>query len=145
MTTKLKTAPKPETQRGGPDLHDRLISFTKSILGISACLETNRASASVAERLLQHSLGAYFAHGEAEGSPSAKEFTEKFRGCLKELRLLRRALMLLEGNGPYTPATTNGLLGLVEKKDLVGALEELDVIIRIFFSSIRTLEGTAHQ
>ena len=127
MTT--KTAPQPETKRS-PDLKDRLLSFTSEMLGISASIPEDRVGGHLAEMLLRSATAMYFRHGEAEGSPSAKEFTEKFRACLTELRLSRQALQLLQGSG--IPC---------DGQAVRTALEDVDILIRIFFSSIRTLEG----
>lgn len=128
MTTKLKTAPQP--QQRSPDLKDRLLGFTSNMLGLAGSLPDDRAGSHLSEMLLRSSTASYFRHGEAEGSPSAKEFTEKFRACLAELRVTRRALELLEGAG--IPCD-----GLAVRQ----GLEDVDILIRIFFSSIRTLES----
>ena len=133
MTTKLKTAPKPETQRG-PDLHDRLMGFTANMLGLAGSLPEDRAGGFLSEKLLQSATAGYFSHGEAEGSPSAKEFAQKFRDALAHLRASRRALRLLE----KASIPCDG-------QAVRTGLEEVDILIRIFFSSIRTLEGGANS
>ena len=130
MTTKIKV-PKPETQQRAPDLSDRLLEFTANILGLAGSLPEDRAGGFLSEKLLQTATAGYFSHGEAEGSPSAKVFCDKFRVCLAELRLSRRALYLLEKSG--IPC---------DGQAVRTALEEVDILIRIFFSSIRTLEGS---
>ena len=129
MTT--KTAPQPETKRS-PDLKDRLLSFTSEMLGISASLPEDRAGGHLSEMLLRSATAMYFRHGEAEGSPSAKEFAEKFRACLTEIRITRRALELIKASG--IPCD-----GLAVRK----GLEDVDILIRIFFSSVRTLEASS--
>ncbi|MCX6936199.1 MAG: four helix bundle protein [Verrucomicrobia bacterium] len=119
-------------ERKGPDLSDRLLAFTASLLGLAGSLPEDRAGGHLAEQLLRAGTAAYFRHGEAEGSHSAKEFTEKFRVCLTELRISRRALQLLAKVG--LPC---------DGQAVRTALEEVDILIRIFFSSIRTLENKA--
>jgi four helix bundle protein len=121
-----------QEERKGPDLSDRLLSFTANLLGLAGSLPEDRAGGHLAEQLLRAGTSAYFRHGEAEGSPSAKEFTEKFRASLTELRISRRALQLLEKAG--VPCDGHAVRT---------ALEEVDILIRIFFSSIRTLENKA--
>jgi four helix bundle protein len=121
-----------QEERRGPDLSDRLLSFTANLLGLAGSLPEDRAGGHLAEQLLRAGTSAYFRHGEAEGSPSAKEFTEKFRASLTELRISRRALQLLEKAG--VPC---------DGQAVRTALEEVDILIRIFFSSIRTLENKA--
>jgi len=118
--------------RKGPDLSDRLLAFTANLLALAGSLPEDRAGGHLAEELLRSGTGAYFRHGEAEGSPSAKEFAEKFRACLTELRISRRALQLLAKAG--LPC---------DGQAVRTALEEVDILIRIFFSSIRTLENKA--
>jgi len=129
MTTKNKT-PKPETKQ--LDLSDRLLEFVSNMLCLAGSLPEDRAGGFLAEKLLQSATAGYFRHGEAEGSPSAKEFTQKFRDSIAELRASRRALQLLEKSG--IPC---------DGQAVRTALEEVDILIRIFFSSIRTLEGSA--
>ena len=124
--------PSAQEERKGPDLSDRLLSFTSNLLGLAGSLPDDRAAGHLAEELLRSGTAAYFRHGAAEGSPSAKEFAEKFRACLVELRVSRRALQLLAKAG--LPC---------DGQAVRTALEEVDILIRIFFSSIRTLENKA--
>ena len=65
-------------------MSERLLSFTSNLLGLAGSLPDDRAGGHLAEELLRSGTAAYFRHGEAEGSPSAKEFAEKFRACLAE-------------------------------------------------------------
>ncbi len=111
-------------------MSDRLLAFTSGLLGLSASLPEDRAGGHLAEQLLRTATAAYFRHGEAEGSPSAKDFAEKFRACLVELRTARRTLQLLEKAG--LPCDGQAVRSL---------LEDADILVRIFFSSIRTLEN----
>ena len=81
-------------ERRGSDVSDRLLAFTSTLLGLAGSLPEDRAGGHLAEQLLRSGTAAYFRHGEAEGSPSAKEFADKFRAALTELRISRRALQL---------------------------------------------------
>lgn len=116
------------------DVCDRLLTFTSQMLGLAGSLPEDRVGNQLAERILKHSTASYFRHGEAGGAPSAKEFAQKFREALSELRMLRTALVLLEKAG--LPC---------DGQAVRDGLEEVDILIRIFFSSIRTLEGRASQ
>jgi len=129
-SVKPDTTPKPQPERRGSDVSDRLLSLTSHCLGLAGSLPEDRAGGHIAEALLRSATGAYFRHGEAEGSPSAKEFADKFRAALTELRIARRTLQLLEKAG--LPC---------DGQAVRTALEESDILIRIFFSSIRTLEN----
>lgn len=131
MTTTIRSN-KPSTATRGSDVSDRLLAFTSTLLGLAGSLPEDRAGGHLAEQLLRSGTAAYFRHGEAEGSPSAKEFCDKFRACLAELRVARRALQLLEKAG--LPC---------DGQAVRTALEEVDILVRIFFSSIRTLENKA--
>ena len=114
------------------DVTDRLMTFTSGMLGLAGSLPDDRAGGCLAEQLLRTATAAYLRHGEAEGSYSAKDFADKFRACLAELRIARRVLQLLEKAG--LPCDGQQVRNL---------LEEVDILIRIFFSSIRTLESKA--
>jgi len=127
----MKTKTPTQNERG-PDLSDRLLAFTSGLLGLSASLPEDRAGGHLAEQLLRTATAIYFRHGEAEGSPSAKAFADKFRECLIELRTARRALQLLAATS--LPCDGQAVRSL---------LEDSDILIRIFFSSIRTLEAKA--
>ena len=131
---KTNNSPRPagNGERRGSDVSDRLLAFTSTLLGLAGSLPEDRAGGHLAEQLLRSGTAAYFRHGEAEGSPSAKEFADKFRAALTELRVSRRALQLLEKAG--LPC---------DGQAVRTALEEVDILIRIFFSSIRTLENKA--
>ena len=127
--TSMKTKTEP-TDRRGPDLSDRLLAFTSEAIKLANSLPTDRAGSMLASALLGTVTQSYYAHGEAEGSPSAKAFADQFRECLKHLRLTRRTLYLIQ---PIAD----------DKKDVFQLLEDADILIRIFFSSVRTLENKA--
>ncbi|NDD57249.1 MAG: hypothetical protein EBZ44_05980, partial [Verrucomicrobia bacterium] len=69
-------------ERRGSDVSERLLAFTSTLLGLAGSLPEDRAGGHLAEQLLRSGTAAYFRHGEAEGSPSAKEFADKFRAAL---------------------------------------------------------------
>lgn len=116
----------------GSDVSDRLLALTSQMLGLAGSLPDDRAGGYLSEAILRTATSAYFRHGEAEGSPTAKAFANKFRETLFELRGLRRALQLLEKAG--IPC---------DGEAVRDGLEDVDILIRIFFSSIRTLESKA--
>ena len=124
----MKTKTEPTTDTRGPDLSDRLLTFTSEAIELANSLPTDRAGSMLASALLGSATQSYYAHGEAEGSPSAKDFSDKFRECLKHLRLTRRTLYLVQ---PLAKG----------KKEVAKLLEDADILIRIFFSSIRTLDS----
>ena len=121
------------------DVSDRLLTFVSGCLGLAGGLPDDKACNALADSLLKPSVASYFRHGEAEGSPTAKEFTEKFREVLKELRTTRRALKLIQSILKHHKAIQTEEINA----GLYSLLEEADVLIRIFFSSVRTLENKA--
>ena len=126
------TPPKPAPK--STDVSDRLRDFVSDMLGLAGTLPDDRAGNTLADAILKHSVASYLRHGEAEGSPSAQAFADKFRAALAELRSARRALQLLEKAG--LPC---------DGQAVRTALEEVDILVRIFFSSIRTLENRTSE
>jgi four helix bundle protein len=128
---KTMTPPKPKaTSPRSTDVSDRLRDFVSDMLGLAGTLPDDRAGNTLSDVILKHSVASYFRHAEAEGSPSAKDFANKFRECLGELRSLRKALTLLRGSGI-----------VCSRLAIERGLEDCDILIRIFFSSVRTLEA----
>lgn len=124
----MKKQKKNETRTS--DVGDRLLALTAKVISLSASLPDDRVGAKVTDELTTLAMLAYRNHGLAEGSPSAKEFAFWFREVLKTLREIRRTLHIVEKVG--FPCDGQSLREL---------LEETDLLIRIFFSSIRTLES----
>ena len=127
-----KTKTQPTNERRGSDVSDRLLAHTSNCIGLAASLPEDRAGSHLADQLLRTATEAYFRHGEAEGSNSAKAFADKFREALTALRVNRRVLQLLDKAG--LPC---------DGQAVRTGIEEVDILIRIFFSSIRTLENKA--
>ena len=115
------------------DVSERLLQYTLTGMMLSATLPEDIVGTKLASGLLDSVVSAYLRHGEAEGSPSAKEFALKFREALTELRKSRRMLQLIEASS--LPC---------DGQSVRTCLEEVDILIRIFFSSIRTLENKAN-
>ena len=121
---------KQKQERQTSDLGERLLSLTAKTMALAGSLPDDRVGGKVADELTSLAMSAYQNHGLAEGSPSAQEFADRFRDVLKSLRETRRVLHLVEKVG--FPCDGQSLREL---------LEETDIVIRIFFSSIRTLEA----
>ena len=121
---------KQKQQRQASDVGERLLSLTAKTIALAGSLPDDRVGGKVADELTSLAILAYQNHGLAEGSPSAKEFADRFRDVLQTLREIRRTLHLVEKVG--FPCDGQSLREL---------LEETDIVIRIFISSIRTLEA----
>jgi len=114
------------------DLSDRLLAFVSGCLGLSSSLPDDRVGTELAEAILKPAVASYFRHGEAEGCATAKEFTQKFRETLGELRIARRALILIKTNGKAEAGRQAERLH-----------EACDELVRAFFQSVRVLENKA--
>jgi hypothetical protein len=113
-----------------PDVQERLEALTSKTLVTAASLPGDKVGETIADLLTAQILGAFYAHGTAEGSPGIKEFAQNFRETLANLRKLRRTVALLK------------CLALPCNGQAVREIEEeADILVRIFFSSLRTLEG----
>jgi hypothetical protein len=109
---------------------DQLLTFVSGCLGIAGKLPESLVGRNVAEELLKPSVASYFRHGEAEATPTAKGFADKFKEVEKELRASRQALRLIQS------LDSSG-----DRKEVESLIEQADELIRIFFRSIRTLEN----
>ena len=109
------------------DLEERLLEFACGIIDISEKLPNSRAGNHVAGQILRSGTSPYPNHGEAEDAESREDFIHKMKICLKELRETRRWARLINRKN-WT------------KNDpgLVFVLNEVEELIRIFFSSIQT-------
>ena len=119
------TAPSP----GKFELEERLLDYSAAIICLTEVLPQTRAANYVAGQLLRSGTSPLPNHGEAQAAESAADFAHKISICLKELRESRRWLRLIK---------RAQLMRQAEAVDnLIGETEEL---IRIFFSSLRTVK-----
>jgi four helix bundle protein len=114
------------------DLEDRLLEFAASIVQLTESLPNTRAGNHIAGQLLRCGTSALSNHGEVEASESRRDFLHKLRICLKELRETKRWLRLVGRiNKHGTPA------------NFTVCLTEIEELIRMFVTSIRTAEKNA--
>jgi four helix bundle protein len=112
------------------DLDERLLAFSVDIVRLVESMHKTRAANHVAGQLLRSGTSALPNHGEAQGAESKADFVHKMSICLKELRETERWLRLVQA------------VPLVDDDGLVGSLvKEVDELVRIFKSSIRTAKG----
>jgi four helix bundle protein len=119
------------TRRPKYDLEDRLLEFTAKIVKLADSLPNTKAGNHIAGQLLRCGTSPLANHGEVEAAESRKDFLHKLRICLKELRETWRWLRLI------------GRLQLAEPTELRVALTEVEELIRIFATSVRTTEKNA--
>jgi four helix bundle protein len=116
--------------RRGFDLEERLLDFSAAVIRLVDRLPNTRPGNHVAGQLLRCGTSPLANHGEAEGAESRDDFLHKMRVSYKELRETRRWLRLIKKVPLIQPAD-----------DADPLLREVEELIRIFFSSIRTAEG----
>jgi four helix bundle protein len=135
-----QTALTPNAQRSTPnvqreneprfDLEDRLLEFSARIIRLVDALPNTRGASHLAGQLLRCGTSQYGNHGEVEAAESRKDFVHKLKICLKELKETRRLRLACKSS-------------IISATKMAAILTETEVLIRIFFSSIRTAEKNA--
>jgi len=110
------------------DLEERLLAYSVRVVKVVEQLPNSRIGNHVAGQLLKSGTSAYPNHGEAQAAESSKDFIHKLKVSLKELREAQRWLKLVQ----RIPLMKNSEL-------LANTITETEELIRIFFSSIRTI------
>jgi four helix bundle protein len=113
------------------DLEERLLTFAANTVRLADSLPNTKAGNHIASQLLRSATSPLANHGEVEAAESRNDFLHKLRVCLKELRETNRWLRLIDR------------LGLAESTAVTIAVGEVDQLIRIFVTSIRTTRGPA--
>jgi four helix bundle protein len=113
------------------DLEKRLLEFSARIIRLVDALPNTRAANHVAGQLLRWGTSPYGNHGEVEAAESRKDFIDKLKICLKELKESRRWLRLVKK------------AGMLPAPKMAPILHETEELIMIFFASIRTAEKNA--
>lgn len=116
------------------DLEERLLNFAVAIIDVSEELPRTRSGNHVAGQLLRSGTSPYSNHGEAESAESPEDFIHKLKICLKELPETRRWLRLVLRKQ-----------WLPNSMEMAFAIAEVEELIRIFVSSIRTAERNRLQ
>jgi four helix bundle protein len=111
------------------DLEERLLDFAAAVIRLVERLPNTKAGNHVAGQLLRCGTSPLANHGEAQGAESREDFLHKMRVAYKELRETRRWMRLIKKAPLIQPAT-----------EVDADLREVEELIRIFFSSIRTAE-----
>jgi four helix bundle protein len=111
------------------DLEERLLEFASAVIDLSEKLPNNLSGRHVAGQILRSGTSPLSNHGEADSAESREDFLHKLKFCLKELRETRRWAKLVERKGW---ADGDPVLRFISS--------ESDELIRIFVSSIRTVQ-----
>ena len=111
------------------DLENRLLEYSAEIIKLIEQLPNTRTGNHIAGQLLRSGTSPYPNHAEAQAAESRKDFIHKLKISLKELRESERWLKLIE----KVSLSKNSVL-------ISKLLKETDELIKIFVSSIKTIE-----
>ncbi|MEJ1974600.1 MAG: four helix bundle protein [Lacunisphaera sp.] len=109
------------------DLEERLLEYAAGVVRFTEKTSGTRTGTHIAGQLLRSGTSPLPNHAEAQAAESTADFIHKMSICLKELREVRRWLLLIQ-RVPLTKTPS-----AVE-----APLKECEELIRIFFISIRT-------
>ena len=116
------------------DLEERLLEYSARIIRIAENIRRSAAGQHVSLQPLRSGTSALPNHGEAQAAESSRDFIHKLKICLKELRETHRWLKLIQR------------VPLVPKPEHVDPLlKETDELVRIFVSSIRTVQRNSNR
>ena len=119
--------PKKENKSKKYDLEERLINFAVRIINIVEKLPNTRTGNHIANQLVRCGTSPAPNYGEAQSAESRKDFVNKIKICLKELRETKIWLKVIQRRVLIKNAE--------EVRDI---LRECDELISIFFTSIKT-------
>lgn len=109
------------------DLDERLIDFAVEVIFFTESLPGTKAANHLGGQLLRSGTSPSLNYGEVKGAESQKDFMQKMKVCLKELRESYNNLRILRKAKIY--------LNLEEVEALISECNEL---ISIFVASIHT-------
>lgn len=113
------------------DLEARLLDFSVRTIHLVDQLPNTRTGNHVAGQLLRSGTSPYPNHGEAQAAESRRDFIHKLRISLKELKEAQRWIHLIQK------------VPLIQPPERVDdLLQEVDELIKIFVTSIRTAENS---
>ncbi len=112
------------------ELENRLIDFAATIIIVASKFEKNYAGNHLAGQIIRSGTSPALNYGEAQSAESSKDFIHKMGICLKELRESFVCLKIIEKADL-----------MKEKALLVSAKTEVNELISIFVSSIKTAKN----
>lgn len=112
------------------ELENRLVDFSVSVSRICASLKQSEFEKNLSQQLTRSATSSALNYGESRGAASKKDFINKLRITLKELRESYISLKLLK-----KWASSN------VQNDLEKAFDECNQLISIFVVTIRTAES----
>jgi four helix bundle protein len=110
------------------DLHERLIDFAVTIIGITDNLKTTKAGNHLSGQIVRSGTSPSLNYSEAQSAESRNDFIHKMSVVLKELRETHSCLKIIHIAKLY----------LKEEQDVTIAIKENDELISIFVKSLET-------
>ncbi len=112
------------------DLEDRLVQFGITVIRMAEKIPNTRAGNVLGGQIVRSCTSPALNYGEAQAAESRRDFVQKFKIILKELRETKICLKLIKG------------IGLVKDENLVCLNEkENNELIAIFVKSIATAQS----
>ncbi len=110
------------------DLEDRLVDFAVRIIHVVEALPSSKAGNHVTGQLIRSGTAPAPNYGEAQSAESRKDFIQKMKIALKELRETLIWLKIIERKPLCEPAKMTDIT------------KECDELIAIFVKSVKTAE-----
>ena len=111
------------------DLEVRLIDFGIQIIKLAEAMPRTPAGRHLSEQILRSGTSPALNYAEAKAGASHRDFTNKIKTVLKELRETWVNLRITEGSGIHPGKDT-----------VAAALKESSELVAIFTESVRTAE-----
>jgi len=108
------------------DLDERLIDFASNIIDVSESLPSTIGGKHIAGQLVRSGTAPALHYGEAQGAESRRDFIQKIKVGLKELRETFNCLRIIKKKGWY------------QKEPLAALIDENNQLISIFVKSNET-------
>jgi four helix bundle protein len=81
------------------ELENRLVKFSVAIIGMTKILDDSYASQHLSKQIVRSGTSSALNYGEAQGSPTKKDFIHKISIVLRELRETQINLKIIHDSG----------------------------------------------
>ena len=113
------------------ELEERLIDFAVRIIAVIEALPNNKAANHIAGQLVRSGTSPAPNYGEAQSAESRRDFLQKMKLALKELRETLIWLKIIERKP------------LCDPRKMTEIIKECDELVSIFVASVKTAEGNS--
>jgi len=109
------------------ELENRLVRFSVDIIGMTKILDYSFASQHLSKQIVRSGTSSALNYGEAQGSPTKKDFIHKISIVLRELRETQINLKIIHDSGLCT-----------DNKVIAEILNENNQLVAIFTKTFQT-------